>query len=182
MSEAARSRREDARYEPQFGTSAGANGAASDPLAELARLVGQDDPFRNVFRPRRDPEAVDERHAAYSGAVQDHDAPPRVIGPPRRGTRATTAHVRIPPTTRRSPSTDHRPTTQTYASHDAYRPIEAADERYYAADLAAHHDEAGIADQHAAPEAAHDTMAAIPDLWARDDGRVDGYAPEIDPG
>ncbi len=72
------------------------------------------------------------------------------------------------------------PDHATVAQPDLYAD-EAADERYYAADLAAYQDDAGIADQHAAPDAAHDTMAAIPDLWARDDGRVDGTAPEIDP-
>ena len=52
MSEAARSRRSDVRLEPQLGIPSSAGTAARDPLAELARLVGQEDPFRNVFRPQ----------------------------------------------------------------------------------------------------------------------------------
>ena len=105
---------------------------------------------------------------------------PRVIGPPRRGTRTTTPPTRRIPHIPR-PGNEHAasPDHATYPQHDAYAD-ETADERYYAADLAAYQDDAGIADQHTAPEAAHDTMAAIPDLWARDDGRVEGFAPEVD--
>ena len=43
MSEAARSRRDDARYEPQIDAPRrDVAQAANDPLAELARLVGQE--------------------------------------------------------------------------------------------------------------------------------------------
>ena len=183
MSEAARSRREDARFEPSFGTSTGANGVASDPLAELARLVGQDDPFRNVFRPAPRPEVGGDRHAAYPNATEaGHvDGPPEDHWAVEEGYQgqdvayeADAAHHEA--------GFEHAtaPDAATAAQHDAYADG-AADEGYYAEDLAAYHDDAGIADQHAAPDAAHDTMAALPDLWARDDGRLDGSAPEIDP-
>lgn len=49
MSEAARVRRHDPDFEPPFGSAPQAP-ASSDPLAELARLVGQDDSFRGVFK------------------------------------------------------------------------------------------------------------------------------------
>ena len=182
MSEAARSRREDARFEPQFGTSVGANGAASDPLAELARLVGQDDPFRNVFRSTPRPEAGEERHQAYPEAgPENHDASHDGQWAAEEGYEDADAAFEDPAYLEagyeHGTSSDHA----TYAQHEAYAADDATHERYYAADLAAHPDEAGIADQHAANEAAHDAMEALPDLWARDDGRVDGYAPEIDP-
>ncbi len=183
MSEAARSRREDARYEPQFGKSAGANDTASDPLAELARLVGQEDPFRTVFRSSPRPETRDERQDAYSGAVQgNHDAPQEGHWATEEGYEGHDGASEDPAYHEVESEHGLSPDHATYASQDAYAADQAADERYYAAGLAAHPDEAGIADQHAAPEAAHDAMTALPDLWARDDGRVDGYAPEIDTG
>ena len=174
MSEAARSRREDARYEPPFGTSNGPNGAASDPLAELARLVGQDDPFRNVFRPAPRPASDDARPAAHTGDVPSEGHWAAEDGYEHHDAASDPAYHEA--------GSEHAIPAEeaTYAQHEAYAD-EAADERYYAADLAAYQDDAGIADQHAAPDAAHDTMVAIPDLWARDDGRVEGYAPEIDP-
>ena len=183
MSEAARSRREDARYEPSFGTSTGAN-AAADPLAELARIVGQDDPFRNVFRPTPRPEAGDERSAAYPEDGQEsHEASHDAHWATEEGYEDHHAAVESDPDYHES-GFEHGTTSDPamYPQHEAFAFDAAADERYYAAGLAAHPDEAGIADQHAAPEAAHDAMAALPDLWARDDGRVDGYAPEIDAG
>ena len=182
MSEAARSRREDARFEPQFGTSAGTNGTASDPLAELARLVGQDDPFRNVFRPTPRPEA--ERSAAYPEADPTrHDASHDGHWAAEEGYEDHDAAVEADPAYHEAGFEHGTPSDHAMLpQHEATAAEEALDERYYAAGLAAHPDEAGIADQHAAPEAAHDAMAALPDLWARDDGRVDGYAPEIDTG
>ncbi len=83
MSEAARSRRDDARYEPQVDVSPGRDRpGGADPLAELARLVGHDDPFRAVFRP---------------AAV-----PPRRAGPGRGG---TTRAADMPTIRRPSPTT-----------------------------------------------------------------------------
>lgn len=183
MSEAARSRREDARFEPSFGTSNGANGAVSDPLAELARLVGHDDPFRNVFRPAPHSGAGDDRHAAHEeAAVEGHGSVfPEGHWAAEEGYEDHDVAYEAAPVYHEA-RVEHAtaPDRATIAQHDVYAD-EAADERYYAADLASYHDDAGIADQHAAPDAAYDTMAAIPDLWARDDGRVDGTAPEIDP-
>ncbi len=178
MSEAARSRRESARYEPTFGT----NGAASDPLAELARLVGQDDPFRNVFRPPPTPEA--DRHAGHREIAANpyHDVTPDGHRVAEEGYEDHDAAYAAD-TAYQEAGYEHAtsPEPETYAGHEDYD-HEAADDRYYAADLAASHDDAGIADQHGAPEAAQDTVAAIPDLWARDDGRIGSQAPEIDAG
>ena len=183
MSEAARSRREDARYEPSFGTSTGAN-AAADPLAELARLVGQDDPFRNVFRPAPRLEGGDERSTAYPEVDHNgHSASDDGHWAAEEGYEDHDGSLERDPADHEAgfePGTSYDPAL--YAQHEEAAADQVADERYYAAGLAAHPDEAGIADQHAAPEAAHDAMAALPDLWARDDGRVDSYAPEIDTG
>ena len=78
MNEAARSRWDDGRREPVTG-----NGReASDPLAELARLVAQEDPYRNMFRPAPAPAVVDEHewHEDSAGRseppyVPDHGTP-----------------------------------------------------------------------------------------------------------
>jgi hypothetical protein len=92
MSEAARSRRDDGRYEPQVAVP-GREAAPFDPLAELARLVGQDDPFRNVFRPAAvpsgpvpQPTAPDPRQSRaeaqprWAGEGVAHGEPPRHDG------------------------------------------------------------------------------------------------------
>lgn len=164
MSEAARSRRDDTRYEPTLAVP-GREAKSSDPLAELARLVGQDDPYRNVFRPApaaAPPPApyADQQHGYDDAAVhpEAHD--------PNRG----------------QSYQDHEA-----EQHHAYDPAlhhtdehydAAADEHYdhgedgYAAEAYAHADEAGIADQHAA--------AQLPDMWARDQGHAAGAAPAID--
>ena len=71
MSEVARSRRDGPSYEPQMAVSRRDPPLGqADPLAELARLVGQDDPYRNVFRPAAAPAPgagrdVHDAHAAY---------------------------------------------------------------------------------------------------------------------
>ena len=75
MSEAARSRRIEPGFEPPIDRPVAARGASADPLAELARLVGQDDPFRNMFRPAvpparpaaREPAAPEVQEPAWSG-------------------------------------------------------------------------------------------------------------------
>ena len=65
MSEAARSRRDGPSYDPQLAASRReAPQGQADPLAELARLVGQDDPFRSVFRPAGGPASGTARTAA----------------------------------------------------------------------------------------------------------------------
>ena len=169
MNEAARVRWDQRRQEPVSGTGR----EASDPLAELARLVGQDDPYRNVFRGAatlpeqdwREDEAAthdghglshgqsvhaglgDEWHAAAEPA-QDGEV---AAGPEDWG-----------------------------GDDDPYHPEQghADDDRYYAAEAAAHRDDAGIADSGAAAEG---SAAAIPDLWARGGAAGHGAAPEIGP-
>ena len=81
MSEAARSRRDDTRYEPTLAVP-GREAASSDPLAELARLVGQDDPYRSVFRPApaavAQPARYEEPQNGYdAGALQSRGTPSR---------------------------------------------------------------------------------------------------------
>ncbi len=70
MSEAARSRWPDARFEPQLNRQGTAGSASENPLAELARLVGQDDSFRNAFgssrAPRPEPQRLNPDYAQFS--------------------------------------------------------------------------------------------------------------------
>ena len=81
MSEAARSRRSNIRFEPQLDIPRVGGAAAEDPLAELARLVGQEDPFRNALRSPANskPEAQrfhpnPSRFAAQDGGMAEGEA------------------------------------------------------------------------------------------------------------
>ncbi|MDF2995741.1 MAG: Sporulation domain protein [Xanthobacteraceae bacterium] len=58
---------------------AGARPSADDPLAELARLIGQEDPFAEFFRENSDAAAQGARNAAPQGApaARPAGAPPR---------------------------------------------------------------------------------------------------------
>ena len=176
MSEAARSRRDDGRYEPQVAVP-GRGSAPSDPLAELARLVGQDDPFRNVFRPHAPAAAPaqDPGHLPHAYAVDGSDArdgdghgPAPVYDDAGHYEAGYDGH-------------DHDPYRHDgeHAVHDdpahagdydgygeAHAPL--ADEHYYAAEQAAHPDEAGLADERFAP--GYDP-AVLPDVWAQDGDR-----------
>ena len=71
MSEALRSRRSDVRYEPTFEQAPATAVGAGDPLAELARIVGHDDPFRSMIRNPAPPQAG---HRPPAGPSSDADA------------------------------------------------------------------------------------------------------------
>ena len=85
MSEAARSRRVEPGFEPPIDRPVAARAGGADPLAELARLVGHDDPFRNMFKPAaparpvaREPVGGVPQEPAWSNpeatAAEHHDA------------------------------------------------------------------------------------------------------------
>ena len=197
MSEAARSRRDDGRYEPQVAVP-GREAAPFDPLAELARLVGQDDPFRNVFRPAAipsgqvPPPAQDPRYArsdadprhvghgashdapAYDG--QDHGYADHAYEDQAHADGGHEGHGygdhddRAP---HAGAHDEHAPYGDPHA--DAHHAYAEPDDGYYAAEQAAH-DEAGAADGYLAPVAA---PSPLPDMWARGEA---GVAPEVDHG
>ncbi len=164
MSEAARSRRDETRYEPTLAVP-GREARSSDPLAELARLVGQDDPYRDVFRPA--PAAVPQvarhdepQHGYDDGALQSGTHDPYRDHDDARAAAEAPDHYAHDPATR-------------YADE----PDAAADEHYqddgYAAEDYAATDDAGQAEQHATP-------AQLPDMWARGQDQGPGSAPSID--
>lgn len=172
MSEAARSRRDDARHEPQLANP-GRDAGGTDPLAELARLVGQDDPFRSVFRPhqaRPEPEGdawTGSARRAPSEAEAQGDFEPH--GAQHYGAHAASAGLE---------RGDHHDDEQAYhepahpeewREHDGYGG-DVDDGRYYAAEQAAHPDDAGLADQHLAP--AYPVGSVLPDDWARGESGV----------
>ena len=195
MSEAARSRRDDGRYEPQVAVP-GRGSAPSDPLAELARLVGQDDPFRNVFRPAAPATAPEPgfRNPRDAGLAPDVHHDPRDNGHHGAAAgyddsavydeagHAEAAHGEDG----HDPDRHHQDGAYAdgayydddpahHAEHDGYAEPHA-DEQHYAAEQAAHPDEAGLADEHFAP--GYDP-AALPDTWAQDgDWAQDGVAAE----
>ncbi len=70
MSEAARSRRVEPGFEPPMDRPVAARAGGADPLAELARLVGQDDPFRNMFKPAAPPVRPVARGPAHDVAQE----------------------------------------------------------------------------------------------------------------
>ncbi len=183
MSEAARSRRDDPRYEPQMAAPGrDATQGHADPLAELARLVGHDDPFRSVFRPAAAPMPVDpagggvhrhdrdasypvdaDRHAAAAGHDPYHDD----------------VHGSLAQGYADGPHGDAHAHPDAYGEAAAYDAgHEAYDERYDAAEQGAHRDEAGFADERFAVDAAAASM--LPDIWAR--GGDDADAPSLDGG
>ncbi len=162
MSEAARWRRDEARHEPQMAVPA-REAASADPLAELARLVGQDDPFRNVFRSTAAPalpvqispyEAeVSAEHGVYEAGQGDggHDAASVSDGYHHHGDDAPYVDDHGGPG-------DHHGGADHHHAED--------DHAYYAAAQAAHPDEAGMADERLAPGYDGSVLA---DAWARGD-------------
>lgn len=166
MSEAARWRRDEARYEPQMAAPA-REAASSDPLAELARLVGQDDPFRNVFRstaaPARPGQTSPDEAETYAEHRLDeagqgeggHDA----ASYPDEYRHDGTAHAEDADHAdgHVGPGDHHDAAVHHYAEDD---------DAYYAAAQAAHPDEAGMADERLAPGY---EAGVLPDAWARGD-------------
>ncbi len=175
MSEATRSRRDQVRYEPQMGSPVAAG--SSDPLAELARLVGQDDPFRHVFRTT--PQAYTSADVApVDEAREDTADHPRHTGwdPDRHGTVDRDIE----------PWSDHVLHDQDgwYASDrgsETHAEAGSEPERHYLADeMATYPDEAGIADERLQPH--YVSAAAMPDLWADGEDGPIGHAPDIQHG
>jgi hypothetical protein len=176
MSEATRSRRDQVRYEPQMGSPVAAG--SSDPLAELARLVGQDDPFRHVFRTTPQPYAstdvapVDQvhedaaEHSRHTGWDPDHHSAVDGDG---------------------ESWSDDDLHDRNGGWHASDRGIEThaqagsgPEQHYYADEHATYPDEAGIADERLQPHYA--SAAAMPDLWADgEDGHI-GHAPDVQHG
>ena len=178
MSEAARSRRDDGRYEPQVAVP-GREAAPFDPLAELARLVGQDDPFRNVFRPAavpagqvpppavpdpRHPRAdAQPRHAGdgvASGEPARHDGQDHGHGDHGYDDHAYADHGHGDHDDRDYDQAAHADPRH---GHDAYEHPHAAAHHGYA-EGGAHHEHHGYAESddgyYAAEQAAHDEAGA----------------------
>ena len=195
MSEAARSRRDDTRYEPQMAAPGrDASQGHADPLAELARLVGQDDPFRSVFRPAS-PGMAAERTADGEGPRYLRDAPYPVGGEPH-GTEAThdghehhhdDGHGHADPAYDGHAYADgyhHDPAHADAAhhGHDAHHGQHAYDDRgyddrAYAAEHEAHHDYAAYADERYATEAA--AASTLPDIWAQSGDGAEAGGPSL---
>ena len=157
MSEAARSRWPDARFEPQLNRQGTAGSASENPLAELARLVGQDDAFRNAFGSSRaarpEPQRLNPDYAQFSEQPVESDAHHH----------DEAAHYDAD-----EPALGLRPTSHDDWSDAGHQGQYAADQHY--ADEAPHGDYAAF---DAAPSLEHtydpQSYAApplTPDLWA----------------
>ncbi len=183
MSEAARSRRDASRYEPQMAVPGrDAPQGHADPLAELARLVGHDDPFRSVFRPAAAPAPVEQ--AAGGGASRyERDAPyPAEADPHAAAAGHDPYHDDAHGSLAQGHADGHHDEAHAYHDDPAYDAAhgdghEAYDDRYDAAEQNAHHDEAGFADGRFAADAA--AVSTLPDMWARGG---DAGAPSLDGG
>ncbi|WP_237480092.1 SPOR domain-containing protein [Lichenibacterium dinghuense] len=163
---------------------------AADPLAELARLVGQDDPFRGMFRPGAAqarapaPEPAggrDERGSRYprDASHQPVTAPQPGIADPEdpHGSEAHGWHDDYG-----EAGDGEHGHQQHYAEDAAYAEAHGHhdagyDEHYYEAEQAEYYDEAGLADGQLAVDAA--AAATLPDMWARQ-GDERGAAAEVD--
>ena len=179
MSEAARTRRPDLRFEPQMDR-AGAGAPGADPLAELARLVGQDDPFRDVFKTGG--RSIAARAPGKTEPTMRNDPPAR-----------SEARGYEDPRMRGSIDDDHVETdADRIARNEGY---ESADHRWDEADqppdydaqdyeTAEHHGTHEAAHYHTDgdPETAHQDYEApplTPDLWAQGAEHEDGSAPNV---
>ena len=175
MSEAARSRRDDPRYEPPSAAPGhDAIQGYPDPLAELARLVGQDDPFRSVFRPVDAPAPYD--HAADGRARRDlRNAPDPAEAGPHHG--HDDGHDDVDHAYDQAHAQDHDPAYDAGHHGDGQ---DAHDDRYRAAEREERHDEAGFADERFATDAA--AASTLPDMWARGGDGFDADVPSLDHG
>ena len=183
MSEVARSRRDDPRSEPQLSIPGrdAPSPAASDPLAELARLVGQDDPYRNVFRPvpAQDPFRAGAVPSGRARDGSDLGEPPPVPAPQGHiGHHDDVAERDHEPDGAREAEAFHGEGDVSGFHDPAHDPYGADEERYAAAERAAYADEAGLADGHPAPDGL--SADALPDHWARGGDAVEGAPPAID--
>lgn len=164
MSEAARSHRDDPRYEPQMAAPRrDAPQGPADPLAELARLVGQDDPFRSVFRPAARPAPADQ---ADSEAHRSLRETPYHAGSETAADPAHDAYYGHDDAGHPygEPYHDDPAYDAAHHGHEGYDE-EAYDDRYAAAEQDGHYGDAGFVDQHFATEAA--AASTLPDMWAQ---------------
>ena len=129
------------RYQDRHFPADTASKADSDPLAELARLIGQTDPFGSANKPPPRPlqSRANARPQQYEPQAADEDAPP--AGPPTWMQRARQEAVAPPPvqhTEDEEPEQDYQPKPvhplHRYAAQQAqpapapvaqYRPVEA---------------------------------------------------------
>lgn len=129
------------RYQDRLFSADTASKAESDPLAELARLIGQTDPFSSTNKPPPRPlqSRANARPQQYEPQAEGEDAPP--AGPPPWMQRARQEAVAPPPvqnTEYEEPEQDDQPKPvhplHRYAAQQAqpapapvaqYRPVEA---------------------------------------------------------
>ncbi|WP_342722113.1 SPOR domain-containing protein [Bradyrhizobium sp. B097] len=129
------------RYQDRHFSTDAAPKAETDPLAELARLIGQTDPFGSANKPPPRPlqSRANARPQQYDPQAEDEDAPP--AGPPPWMQRARQETVAPPPvqhTEYEEPEQDYQPKPvhplHRYAAQQAqppapepvatYRPVE----------------------------------------------------------
>jgi hypothetical protein len=72
------------------------SGSRGDPLAELARIVGQDDPFQSILDERR-PDPAQSRQAAFDDFFQSQAAPHASGAAPTPDARPSTGFERFEP-------------------------------------------------------------------------------------
>jgi SPOR domain len=130
-----------------------------DPLAELARLIGQTDPFANMGRANLTPQPRPEVHEPYEPPEEFDEDPP--AGPPPWMQRVT----RQEPTQQAYPSAVH-PVQRYAAQHSAPEPVHQ-EESYADDDRDAdpsRYDDAlyGEYDREARPEPSERTFASDP--------------------
>jgi hypothetical protein len=119
----------------------GSGGAESDPLAELARLIGQTDPFGSTARQNPPPPpqraAIPREHyqPQYQARAEEEDEPPAPAGPPQWIQRANIQRQVV----REEPL---RPSPMEYPEEDEGQDYPGAVHplHRYAAQPAAHHD------------------------------------------
>src|ERR1041384_3304028 len=91
---------EDTRKRPEFSDNATNSAPASDPLAELARLIGQNDPFTDLSR-RSARKPFD--------SVRNDDRPPPECPPRRAAAEREYDAPHAAPAFQEPPQADYRP-------------------------------------------------------------------------
>lgn len=114
----------------QGGGHGGGQGGKGDPLAELARIVGQDDPFRSILSGERagaEPHRADPDHDAVFGYGRDETQPPQSAPgsaqtPPAAGEQAFTDWLPQDAQPEYRPQEQHpvQPDSQHQGHHDAW--------------------------------------------------------------
>jgi hypothetical protein len=168
----------------------GSGGAESDPLAELARLIGQTDPFGATSR--QTPPPLPPQRAAiarepyqpphqpqYEAPIEEEDAPQAPAGPPQWMQRANIQRQVAPPPVE-YPEEDEGQDypSQDYPSQDY--PSSVHPLHRYAAQPAAHHDDDharsyGQGDEQADPSRYDDALYGQIETGAQDFQREPAY-------